>query len=120
MENRLEKGGDGGMYEAREQRGDGHTIIYRADNETDFIRHIVEDRIGNLAVVSDVKDVGDGWTRVQIQCMPNLDLEVWRDLSVDFDVAFTGKDWYDCKETDWNQDGTQYWWVVKHKGGPWI
>jgi hypothetical protein len=101
----------------------GQTLIYRTDNEADFIRQNVEDCIQDYGlkrqVTAKVSEVGDGWTRVEITYSPDLD--DWN-IATDFEAAFGihGKHWYDCRQEGQNQDGTLVWWIVKRNHGPWI
>jgi hypothetical protein len=113
------------MFEMQRQEN-GQTIIYRTDNEGDFIRQILEDWIGDYGltgrVTSTVQDAGEGWSRVEINFAPDLDPKEWEQIGSDFSAAFSnpGKGWYDSRGQGQNEDGTAVWYVVKHNHGLWI
>ena len=115
----------GGIFEM-ERIENGHTVIYRTDSETDFIRQNVEDLIADYGLGEQVKakvsDAGDGWTRVEVSFDPGLEPDDWMQIGTDFEAAFSkhGKKWYDCRDEGQNQDGTTVWYMVRHNHGPWI
>lgn len=118
----------GGQFEI-DRLENGKRVVYRTDDEGDFIRQHVENLIADFEIGDKVKAMvepqGDRWFRIEISFANDTPEGVWMDIGSCFDAAFSkhGKHWYDCR--DEGQDEPEghkvFWWIVRHRdGAPWI
>jgi hypothetical protein len=103
---------------------DGTTHIVRSDTKAGAIHAAILDYVGKDFTGAGgkvgVEELDDWWLRITVVIPKGMDEEDATNLAMDLSANLTGKGWYEVKDRGEDDGGWTQWFVVRHKGGPFI
>jgi hypothetical protein len=107
-------------FEMERRAADGHVYLFRTDDEVEFVRELIAQRLDNYKLTGRVRFTvtpeGEEWMRFAFEFPHDFKERDWDGFPSDIEQAMHES--YEVREDGGSQFGR--WFVARHTSGPYV